>query len=146
MTNIESISTWLSSHSCSGGPKDRNVGSYSVQPPSLINTPSHDDFGWVLPDTIPYPSEKLVSVTKLMTRSVSETSVNRNLSFLLLRLLLARLNMGPTRFLVWTRPSIDPVLNKVRNNRPMMVNPTRKPTATSANVLTGIVLLPGYAK
>ena len=81
-----------------------------------------------------------------MTRSVSETSVNRNLSFLLLRLLLARLNMGPTRFLVWTRPSIDSVLNKVGNNRPMMVNPTRKPTATSANVLTGIVLLPGYAK
>ena len=90
----------------------------------------------------PYPSEKLVSVTKLITRRVMETSVRMNLNFRRLRLRLAMLKMGMIRFLVWTLPP-EPTLKNLGSMMPNKESAIIAAMQTEAKSLNAIILEPG---
>ena len=83
------------------------MGSIWVWPWDLMRTLST---GEACPETLlttrPYPLEKDVRETKLITRTVNDTRVNANLSFLLRMFLFAMEKMGTTIFLTGRCPSL----------------------------------------
>ncbi len=90
----------------------------------------------------PYPSEKLVSVTKLITSRAMETSVRMNLSLRRLRLRLAMLKMGMIRFLAWTLPP-EPTLKNLGNMLPSKESAIMAATPTDTKSLNAITFEPG---
>ncbi len=143
-SEISFASGCLRSQAVSDSPPTKVEGSSSLQEEDLIRTPFTDETRLdTLLERRPYPSENEVRVTKLITSTVSESRVRRNLNLRLIRLLFAMLNIGVRMLRMLTRPSLNATPMRRGKKAANAKMPMNERAAKTTKLSLGTMLLPG---